>query len=172
MANVLKMYLHWSMYWLSKSLAMLFSLCHVSQFLPPSVCACAGVTCQNRYSLDMSCPIFIHLSAPFSTPAGTRQRKPVCGTGNLYAYSTLLSTIFTLAEFMFKLVVKLMSHLFIFVFVLLTTRTHTYAHTHVLSLCCACTHRHTERHLTNGERQSLYLSIRRAVELSVVVTEE
>ena len=51
--------------------------------------------------LDMSCPIFSHFSTPFSTPAGTRQRKPVCGTGNLYAYSTLLSTIFTLAEFMF-----------------------------------------------------------------------
>ena len=76
---------------------MLFSLYHVSQLLPPSVYVCAGVTCQNWHSLDMSCPIFTHLS----TPAGTRQRKPVCGTENLYAYTTLLSTIFTLAEFMF-----------------------------------------------------------------------
>ena len=97
MAIVLKLSLYWSMYWLSNSLAMLFSLYHVSHFLPPSVYVCVGVTCQNRYSLDMSCPIFTHLSTPFSTPVGTRQRKPVCGTGNLYAYSTLLSTIFTLA---------------------------------------------------------------------------
>ena len=96
MAIVLKLSLHWSMYyWLSKSFAMLFSLCHISQFLPPSVYVYASVTCQNRYLLDMSCPIVTHLSTPFSTPAGTRQRKPVCRTGNLYAYSTLLSTIFT-----------------------------------------------------------------------------
>ena len=83
MAIVLKLSLHWSMYWLSNSLAMLFSLYHVSHFLPPSVYVCTGVTCQNRYSLDMSCPIFTHLSTPFSTPAGTKQRKPVCGTENL-----------------------------------------------------------------------------------------
>ena len=57
----------------------------------------------------MSCPIFIHLSTLFSTSAGTRQRKPVCGTGNLVAYSTLLSTTFTLAEFVFKLFVNPMS---------------------------------------------------------------
>ena len=95
MAIVLKLSLHWSMYWLSKSLAMLFSLYHISQFLPLSVYVCAGMTCQNRYSLDLSCPTFNHLSNHFSTRAGTRQRKPVCGTGNLYAYSTLLSTIFT-----------------------------------------------------------------------------
>ena len=30
-----------------------YSLYHISQFLPPSVYVCAGVTCQNRYSLDM-----------------------------------------------------------------------------------------------------------------------
>ena len=80
------------------------------QSIPLSFSICVrGVTCQNRYSLDMSCPIITHLSTPFSTPAGTRQRKPVCGTGNLYAYSTLLSTIFTLTEFMFTSVVKPMS---------------------------------------------------------------
>ena len=66
MAIVLKLFLHWSMYWLSKSLAMLFSLYYISHFLPPSVCVCAGVTCQNRYSLDMSCPIFTFL--PLSLP--------------------------------------------------------------------------------------------------------
>ena len=44
-------------------------------------------------------PSFYH----FFYSAGTRQRKPVCGTEN---YSTLLSTIFTLADFMFKSVIK------------------------------------------------------------------
>ena len=109
MAIILKLFLHRSMFWLSKSLVIQFSLYHVSQFLPSLVFVCAGVTCQNRYSLVMSCSIFAHPSTTFSTPAGTRQRKPVSGTGNLYAYSTLLSTIFTLAECLFKPVVKPMS---------------------------------------------------------------
>ena len=86
MAIILKLFLHWSMYWLSKSLAMLFCLYHISQFLPPSVYVCAGVTYQSRYSLDMSYPIFIHLSTTFSTSAGTRQTKPACWAGNLNAY--------------------------------------------------------------------------------------
>ena len=88
---------------------MYYCLCTTSVHSSLLQYVCAGVTCQKLYSLDMSCPIFTHLSTPFSTSAGTRQRKPVCGTGNLYAYSTLLSTIFTLTEFMFTSFVKPMS---------------------------------------------------------------
>ena len=77
------------------------------------VCQCVGVTI--AYCLlscvDQLASIYTHLSTPFSTPAGTigRGSQFVGLETSIYAYSTLLSTIFTLTEFMFKSVVKPMS---------------------------------------------------------------
>ena len=62
---VLKLSLHWSKYWLSKSLAMLFSLYYISQFL--YLLQYVGVTCQTSthwtYHVQ-SLPIFLTLFLP------------------------------------------------------------------------------------------------------------